>query len=238
MIIFFIFIVAIIYFVFTSYNQLQRNAQHVKACLSNIFVSTQKKINLVNQLIDVTKKYQENENLTHLTISDNMTQSNIAANHSNANSALVGIQGVIQQYPELKANQHYQSLMTTINEVENDISHQREKYNESVREFNIGRSTIPTVFIANILKFPEAPYLDFNQENTEQTLLKNFNTDHSERLTEIYDATKQRFIEKSQYIRDKVEQQKKPALDNEHALITKEAIPSQSSSVADHHSKN
>lgn len=226
MILFLIFIVAVIYFILRSYNQLQSNAHHVKACLSNIFVSLQKKINLVNQLIDITKTYQENENLMHLTVSENLTQSNIAANHSDANRALVGIQGVIQRFPELKANEQYQSLMHTISQVENDISNQREKYNESVRQFNTSRSTVPTVFIANILKFPEASYLNFTQENTEQIMLTEFNTDHSERLIEIFDATKHRLVEGSKHIRQKVEQQKKPTVEEEKVVVTKNVKPS------------
>ena len=78
--------------------------------------------------------------------------------HLEANKALIGVQEFIQKFPELKANEQYNQLIQSIN---NEVSSQREKYNESVR------STIP-----NVLQFPESPYLDFMQENMEHTILK------------------------------------------------------------------
>ena len=50
-----IIVVAVIYLALTSYNTLQRKAQDIKEALSNISVSISKKVNLINQLMDVVK---------------------------------------------------------------------------------------------------------------------------------------------------------------------------------------
>lgn len=200
---FIIFIVIFIVLVSYSYNKLQRTAQRVKADLSNISVTLQKKVNLVNQLIDVVKNHENGEQLVHLTISKNSTQSDVTSSHMETNRALVGVQGFVQNFPDLKTSQQYNHLMHSIDQIENEISFQREKYNDSVREYNSERSTIPTVFVASFLKFPEAPYLDFSQENIEQSILKDFNTDSGERLSHLFDATKTNLLENSKVIINK-----------------------------------
>lgn len=213
--IFIIIILFVLYFVFTSYNKLQRSAQQIKAALSNISVSLQKKVNLVNQLIDIVKNYQDGEQLLHLTISKNATQSEVATNQHEANRALIGVQGFIQRFPELKANEQYNHLMHSIDKIENEVSHQREKYNEAVREYNSLRSTVPTVFIASLLKFPEAPYLDFTQENIEQTILKDFNTNSGEHLNALLDSTKNNLIQGSKTMINKAVETSKKIGENE-----------------------
>ncbi|WP_227541480.1 hypothetical protein [Acinetobacter colistiniresistens] len=67
-IIFFIFLI-VMYLLLKAYNTLQAKAEFIKSSLSNISVSLQKKVNLINQLIDVVKNYQDGEQLLHLTIS-------------------------------------------------------------------------------------------------------------------------------------------------------------------------
>lgn len=199
-----IVIVAVIFFTFSSYNKLQRAAQRIKETLSNISVSLQKKVNLVNQLIDIVKNYQDGEQLLHLSISNNATQaSDLASSQFEANRALIGVRGIVQHFPELKANEQYNQLMQSINNIENEVSFQRERYNESVREYNSLRSTIPTIFVANALKFPEAPYLDFSQENIEQTILKDFNTNSGEHLNALLGAAKTNLLAGSKNMVDK-----------------------------------
>lgn len=215
MFLFFLILLAIIVFAFISYNKLQRASHAVKEALSNISVALQKKVNLVNQLIDVVKNFQDGEQLVHLTISKNATQFDVASNQLEANRALLGVQGLIQQYPELKSNEQYNRLMQSIDQIENDVSQQREKYNQAVREYNSLRSTIPTVFIASLLKFPEAPYLDFSQENIEQTILKDFHTNSAERLNELFDATKNTVIEGSKTVINKTVESSKKLSENE-----------------------
>ena len=215
MVIFFIIVFLLLFFAFSSYNKLQRSAQLVKERLSNISVSLQKKINLVNQLIDVVKNYQDGEQLVHLSISRNATQIDLMNSQMEANRALIGVQGFLQRFPELKANEQYSHLMQSINNIEDEVSYQRERYNESVREYNTQRSTIPTVFVASVLKFPEAPYLDFSQEDVEKNILKDFNTNSGEHLNALLQSATNSIKTGSQNIVDKALETGKRISDNE-----------------------
>ncbi|TCM65788.1 hypothetical protein EC844_11425 [Acinetobacter calcoaceticus] len=210
-------IIAIVFVIFTSYNKLQRSSQRVKETLSNISVSLQKKVNLVNQLIDTVKNYQDGEQLVHLSIAHESTRaSDLASSQKAANQAIIGVQGFLHRFPELKANEQYQHLMRSIDNIENEISKQRERYNESVREHNTVRSTIPTVFVAGALKFPEAPYLDFSQENIEQHILKDFNTNSGEHLNALLGAATASFVENTKTIVNKAKDAGKKIAENEN----------------------
>lgn len=75
-----IIVVAVIYLALTSYNTLQRKAQDIKEALSNISVSISKKVNLINQLMDVVKGYQASEQLVHLSVAKETGMSAIYSN--------------------------------------------------------------------------------------------------------------------------------------------------------------
>lgn len=214
---------AFLYFVLKSYNTLQGQAQFIKSSLSNISVSLQKKVNLINQLIDIVKNYQEGEQLVHLTVSKDATRTNdIVAGQRDAQVALMGIQGFSQRYPDLKANEQYQSLMHSIKSIEDEISKQREIFNHHVRQYNTTRGSIPTIFIANALKFSEAPYLDFSIENMEQNLLKNFNTDSSEHLNALLSSAKNNLVDGSKSIANKALETSKRIIDSEQVQNLKD----------------
>lgn len=217
----------IIYLLFKVYNTLQAKAEFIKSSLSNISVSLQKKVNLINQLIDVVKNYQDGEQLLHLTISKDTTKANeIVSGQRESQVALMGIQGLVQRYPDLKANEQYQSLMQSIKAVEDEIAHQRETFNHYVREYNTKRGSIPTVFIANALKFSEAPYLDFSVENTEQNILKDFHTDSAEHLTALLGTAKSSLVEGSKTFANKALDTSKRMLESEQVQNLKESAVS------------
>ncbi|MFV5490334.1 LemA family protein [Acinetobacter sp. ASP199] len=190
-------VILIIYQVLRSYNTLQRNAQEIKEALSNISVSISKKVNLINQLMDVVKGYQASEQLVHLTVVKETGMNAIYSNYQDSNMMLTNLQGMAERYPDLKADQQYHRLISNIELCEKEISDWRNAYNERVKFYNTFRSSIPTIFIANGMGFSEAPYLDLTVENAEQTILKDFKTDDGERLNALFKSAKDNIVEGS-----------------------------------------
>lgn len=190
-------IAAIIYLVLTSYNSLQRKAHDIKESLSNISVSISKKVNLINQLMDVVRGYQESEQLTHLTVVKETGMNAIYSSYQDSNMMLTNLQGMAERYPDLKADQQYHRLITNIEQCEHEISQWRNEYNARVKAYNSHRSSIPTIFVANGMGFSEAPYLDLTTENAEQTILKDFKTDDGERLNALFKSAKDNIIDGS-----------------------------------------
>jgi LemA protein len=83
-----------------------------------------------------------------------------AAAQDQLGSALSRLLAVVENYPQLKATENFQTLQAQLEGTENRIAFERKKYNDVARAFNTKRDTIPTVFIANLFgsRFNEKPY--------------------------------------------------------------------------------
>ncbi len=157
-----IILVAIVWLAIKSYNALQTLAQDIHEKKSNIQVAISKKLTLINQLIDVVKNYQEGEQLVHLKVSQDASPSNIEGSYQQSGTVLAAVQGIADRFPNLKATEQYHRLVDSIQQSEQNIQQCRERYNQSVKAYNTTKSKIPTVFIANTMGFPTAPYLQFD----------------------------------------------------------------------------
>lgn len=169
-----------------KYNRLQALAQNVRAQSSNAQVAISKKLNLVNQLIDLVKSFQESEQFTHLKISQDASSSALAEAYNQSGTVFTTIQGLAERFPKLRASEQYHRLIDSIQGCENDIQNKRQGYNEAVRIYNTERLAIPTVFIARLIGFGNAPYMEFDHSGAlEASSLKNFQTADGERLQEL-----------------------------------------------------
>jgi LemA protein len=65
---------------------------------------------------------------------------------------------VVENYPDLKANQNFLALQTQLEGTENRITVERRRYNEAAQSFNTLRRTFPSVVIANMMAFQEKAY--------------------------------------------------------------------------------
>jgi LemA protein len=78
----------------------------------------------------------------------------------NLGSALSRLLVVVEQYPNLKANQNFLDLQTQLEGTENRISVERRRFNETVQGYNSKLRTFPTVFIAGMMGFQQRPYFE------------------------------------------------------------------------------
>lgn len=171
---------------FMSYNKLQSHAQTIRERSSNIQVAVSKKLSLLNQLIDVVKNFQESEQFTHLKIAQDNSTTGLNSAYQQSGAVLTSLQGVADRFPKLKANEQYHRLIDSIQGCESEIQGQRERYNVAVREYNTVKLSIPTIFVAGMLGFSTAPYLEFDVSGVaEPGHLKNFRTDDGERLQQL-----------------------------------------------------
>jgi len=75
-------------------------------------------------------------------------------------NALSRLLAVVENYPQLKATENFQTLQSQLEGTENRIAFERRKYNDAARAFNTKRDTFPTVMIAGLFgsRFNEKPY--------------------------------------------------------------------------------
>jgi len=178
--------IPLIIFAAWTYNKLQRQAQDVREATSNVQVAVSKKLNLLNQLMDVVKSYQESEQFTHLKVSQDNSAVALAAAYQESGSMMATIQGMADRFPNLKASEQYHRLTDSIQHCEMDIQRTRELYNSTVKGYNNAYLGFPTVLVAPFLGFSKAPYLEFDVSgNIDATALKSFQTDDGARLKQL-----------------------------------------------------
>ena len=168
------------------YNQLQVLLQRVMEARSNIKVSLHKKAQLVNRLVDTAEQIAGHERVVQLRISDDNRKGFQGAAHmyEESNQSLATIRAVAQQFPELKGHQGYLKLMQDIQDIEREIQRRRERFNSICRQYNGLRTSFPTSLLSTLLTLPRAPYLDFGEEESLDSI-KEFETNHEELMEQL-----------------------------------------------------
>jgi LemA protein len=180
------------FFALKGYNGLRSLAEEIREAWSNIGVSAKKQASLLKQLIEVVQGYQESEKLIMLKVSeDTSSAAGLAQLHQQAGLVMSSVSGLAQKFPQLKADEQYQRLITSIQECETALERARQHYNGAVKGYNTLRSSIPHVFYASTLGFKQAPYLEFDGSNLNTQIgeLASFSADaDGERLNQLLGA--------------------------------------------------
>jgi LemA protein len=73
-------------------------------------------------------------------------------------TALGRLLAVVENYPNLKANEQFNRLMDELSGTENRIAVERMRYNQKVQEYNTSRRQFPANVTARVFGFKEYPY--------------------------------------------------------------------------------
>lgn len=84
--------------------------EQISGAEAQINVAEKRRVDLVYNLVDTVIAYQEYEGDTMIAI----TEARASAESGNADGAMTVLNAVSEQYPELKANENYQQLMTEL----------------------------------------------------------------------------------------------------------------------------
>jgi LemA protein len=71
---------------------------------------------------------------------------------------------VAEDYPDLKADENFRQLQTSLTEVEDHLQYARRFYNGSVRIFNTRVESFPHLLIAQALRFEPAEFFEADSE--------------------------------------------------------------------------
>lgn len=118
--------------------------ESVYTAQSDIKVQEKRRVDLVYNLADCVKQYDEHESQTLSDLAEGMSNGNQVEDVNTA------IAAVTYAYPELKSNENYKQLMTELSTTENMIAQYRENYNQSVTDYN-----------RYVKKFPTRIFLDW-----------------------------------------------------------------------------
>ena len=67
---------------------------------------------------------------------------------------------ITENYPDLKANENFKELQAQLEGTENRITVERQKFNETAKEYNTRIRKFPANIIAGIFDFDRKPYFE------------------------------------------------------------------------------
>ena len=149
------------------YNRLVSLRNQVKNAWRQIDVQLKRRHDLIPNLVEVVKDYMsyEQETLEKVIQARNQAVGASGAEEAIAAETLLGgamgkLFALMENYPDLKANENVARLMEELSATENKISFSRQFYNDSVMSLNNGVQEFPSNIIAGMFGFRAAPYFE------------------------------------------------------------------------------
>lgn len=145
-----------------GFNTIPTNEERAKAAWSEVQNQYQRRADLIPNLVQTVKGYASHEQkvltdviearakATQTTISGDILEKpevmqQYLQNQASLSGALSRLMAVVENYPDLKANQNFLALQSQLEGTENRISVARRDYIEAVREYNTAIKTMPTM---------------------------------------------------------------------------------------------
>jgi LemA protein len=142
------------------YNRLVRLRYQVRSSWSDIDVHLKKRYELVPNLVETVQGYAAHERETLRKVTElraaamkAVTPRGKAGAEQRFTETLRSVFLLEERYPSLKADGHFQQLMTQLRQLEDDIEYARRYYNASVRDFNIATGVFPSSLVAAAFAF-------------------------------------------------------------------------------------
>jgi LemA protein len=173
LIILIVIIVAIVGFVIVLYNGLVSRRLRVDEALAQIEVQLKRRHDLIPNLVNAVKGYMDFEQDVLTKVTEARANAVAAgakgpAEQAQAENMLTGalrsLFAVVENYPQLKANENVLSLQEQLTTTENQIGFSRQHYNASVLDYNTAIQTVPAVLVAGMLGFVKRDFFDAEPE--------------------------------------------------------------------------
>ncbi len=162
-------VVLLLLFFAGTYNSLIRMRNQMKNAWAQIDVQLKRRHDLIPNLMETVKGYMkhERETLESVTNARNLAQGAIGKGvgaQSKAEGELSGALSrllvVVENYPDLKANQNFLALQEELTSTENKISFSRQFYNDSVLGYNNKTQMFPSNVVANVTGFKTGEFFE------------------------------------------------------------------------------
>ena len=151
-----------------GYNTIPTAEEHAKAAWSEVLNQYQRRADLIPNLVETVKGYAAHEKdvlegvvearakATQVTVSpETLTDPEafkaFQESQSGLTSALSRLLAVVENYPDLKANQNFLALQAQLEGTENRIAVARRDYIEAVREYNTDAQDLPVGALGDVL---------------------------------------------------------------------------------------
>ena len=151
-----------------SYNRFVSQKTLIKDAWANIDTELRRRYDLIPNLVETVKGYaaHEKEVLENVTRARAMAASATgspaeqAAAEGPLVAALRQLMLVVENYPDLKANQNFLQLQGELTNTEDRLQTARRFYNANVRDYNRRVKQFPSMIVANVFNFAEEEFFE------------------------------------------------------------------------------
>ncbi len=169
------------------YNKLVGLRNRLQNAFSQIDVQLKRRYDLIPNLVETAKGYLKHERETLEAVinarsnavsaeqnaaaspSDPAAMKNLMAAEAGLTGALGRLLAVVEQYPDLKANQNMIQLSEELSSTENRIAFARQAFNDSVNTYNTYRQSFPPVVFAGMFGFRDAEFFEIQNAAERET---------------------------------------------------------------------
>ena len=157
-------------FAVTKNNTFVALREEVNKAASNIDTDLERRADLIPNLVSTVKGYMKHEQ----NIIDSVTEArqNLlsaksldekAEANSKLDSAINALMVIVENYPDLKANENFIQLQDELAGTENRIAVSRKAYNDAATKYNKEIQMFPGSIIANMKKFEKVTYFEASE---------------------------------------------------------------------------
>lgn len=183
-------VLGVLFWAVGAYNRLVRLKNAIANAFGQIDVQLKRRYDLIPNLVEVARKYlaHEAQTLEAVIAARNQARSaeqTVAGSPLSAGAlgALAGAEhvlggalgklfAVVEDYPELKADQNMRELSEELASTENRIGFARQAYNDHVLEFNDAAAQFPTLIVARLFNFQPLEMLASTTDAAERQPVK------------------------------------------------------------------
>ncbi|MFH0963932.1 MAG: LemA family protein [Planctomycetota bacterium] len=164
-----------------TYNSLVQQRMRTTNAWSQIDVQLKRRYDLIPNLVETAKGYMAHERgvLENVTRARSMAvEAKGVADQAKAENMLTqtlrSLFAVVENYPDLKANQNMLALQEELTSTENKIGFARQHYNEVVRAYNTSLQTVPTNVVAGMFRFAPKEFFEVEAPEERQAVKVKF----------------------------------------------------------------
>ena len=185
-------LVLLIGYAITIYNRLVKLRNRFKNAFAQIDVQLKRRYDLIPNLVETAKAYLKHEKETLQNVIEARNQALSAMKQASGNpadgTALQGLMGaestlgaalsrfnlVVENYPDLKADQTIAQLSEELSSTENRISFARQAYNDGVMVYNTQRESFPDAVFAGPFGFKVAVLFEITKPEEKEAVKVSF----------------------------------------------------------------
>jgi LemA protein len=169
-------VVLVVIWLVGMYNSLIGLRNQVKNAWAQIDVQLKRRHDLIPNLVETAKGYMQHERGTLDSVTNARSKAmgadsvgDKAKAEGELSGAISRFMLVVENYPDLKANQNFLALQEELTSTENKIAFSRQAYNDQVLFYNNKIQMFPSNIIAGMFNFQQTDFFELEDKGDRET---------------------------------------------------------------------